>query len=379
MMKTAAPPPSCLHLHARPSPARSRSGLSATSAAFGTWPRRIGAVLLAAGVFALAAAADTPARPFGLVIHGGAGVIVREKLSPELEAQYRAEMQRALDAGYAVLERGGSALDAVVAAITPLEDSPLFNAGKGAVLNADGVCELDASIMDGRTSAAGAIAGVHRIKNPITLARAVMEKSAHVMFTGEGAERFAEKIGGIEFVPNAYFQTERRREELKRAQEKEQAAPPKKSAALPNGDDRERKWGTVGCVALDRAGNLAAGTSTGGMTNKKFGRVGDSPIIGAGTYASNATCAVSATGHGEYFIRLGVARDIAAQMEYRGARVADAAKATLAKVAQLGGDGGVICLDREGNVAMPFNTPGMYRAFRLSSGAGAVEIFGPQP
>lgn len=330
-------------------------------------------------LFLLLATALAAAQPYGLVIHGGAGVIERADMTPEREAEYRARLADALHAGYAVLDRGGSATEAVVAAINLMEDSPLFNAGKGAVLNADGLCELDASIMDGRTSAAGAVAGVHRIKNPITLARAVMEKSEHVMFTGEGAERFAEKIGGIDFVPNEYFQTERRREELKRAQEKERQAPPKKSAALPNGDDRERKWGTVGCVALDRDGNLAAGTSTGGMTNKKFGRVGDSPIIGAGTYASNATCAVSATGHGEYFIRIGVARDIAAQMEYRGAKLADAAEATLAKVARLGGDGGVICLDRAGNVAMPFNTPGMYRAFRLSSGAGGVEIFGPKP
>lgn len=313
-------------------------------------------------------------RPFGLAIHGGAGVITRERLTPELEAQYRAELEKSIAAGYAVLERGGSALDAVTAAIKPLEDSPLFNAGKGAVLNADGVCELDASIMDGRTLAAGAIAGVHRIKNPITLARAVMEKSPHVMFTGDGAERFAEQIGGIDFVPNAYFQTERRREELRQAQEREKQPTGKKSAATALA--REYKWGTVGCVALDKNGNLAAGTSTGGMTNKKFGRVGDAPIIGAGTYASNATCAVSATGHGEYFIRIGVARDIAAQIEYKGTTLSVAAETTLAKVAQLGGDGGVICLDREGHVAMPFNTPGMYRGARLSNGFATVEIFG---
>lgn len=296
-------------------------------------------------------------------------------MSAETEAQYRAELQAALDAGYAVLARGGSALDAVVAAIRPLEDSPLFNAGKGAVLNADGICELDASIMDGRTLGAGAIAGVHRVRNPITLARAVMEKSPHVMFTGEGAERFAAQTGGIELVPNEYFQTDRRREELKRAQEKEKSSSPKSAADL---GAPEHKWGTVGCVARDRDGNLAAGTSTGGMTNKKFGRVGDSPIIGAGTYASNATCAVSATGHGEYFIRIGVARDIAAQMEYKNFSVGEAAAATLAKVARLGGDGGVICIDRNGQVAMPFNTSGMYRGFRLSNGAGAVEIFAGQ-
>lgn len=328
---------------------------------------------------ALAAEAPTPPRPFGLALHGGAGVILREKFSPALEAQYRAELKQALDAGYAVLAAGGSALDAVVATILPLENSPLFNAGKGAVLNADGICELDASIMDGRTLGAGAIAGVQRIKNPIRLARAVMEKSPHVLFTGAGAERFAEQVGGIECVPNTYFQTERRRDDLKRAQELEQASGGRKVSISDEGDhavDWERKWGTVGCVALDAQGNLAAGTSTGGMTNKRFGRVGDSPIIGAGTYASNATCAVSATGHGEYFIRIGVARDIAAQMEYKGTPLAQAADATLAKVAQLGGDGGVICIDRQGNVALPFNTPGMYRAFRTSMGAEDVAIFG---
>ncbi len=325
-------------------------------------------------------AADTtpPGPRYGLAIHGGAGTMERSRMSAEAEAQYRAELQKALDAGYAVLARGGSALDAVVAAIRPMEDSPLFNAGKGAVLNAEGICELDASIMDGRTLGAGAIAGVRRVKNPITLARAVMEQSPHVMFAGEGAEKFAEQIGGIELVPNEYFRTERRQEELRKVQAEEKAAGKQGWLDDRDGVDREHKWGTVGCVALDQQGNLAAGTSTGGRTNKKFGRVGDAPIIGAGTYASNATCAVSATGHGEYFIRIGVARDIAAQMEYQGATVGQAADATLAKVAKLGGDGGVICLDRAGNVAMPFNTAGMYRGFRLSTGTSMVKIFGDE-
>jgi L-asparaginase / beta-aspartyl-peptidase len=326
---------------------------------------------------ARAAEPTSPTPPFGLVIHGGAGgSIVRANFTPALEAEYRAELTKALDAGYAVLAAGGTAVDAVVAAIKPLEDSPLFNAGKGAVLNVDGKCELDASIMDGRTLGAGAITGVQRIKNPITLARLVMEKSPHVMFTGAGAERFAELTGGIEFVPNAYFQTERRREELKRAQEMELSG--RKVSDHDANEAAEYKWGTVGCAARDRAGNLAAGTSTGGMTNKKFGRVGDSPIIGAGTYASNATCAISATGHGEYFIRVGVARDIAAQMEYSGTRLADAAQVSLAKVAKLGGTGGVVGIDRNGAIAMPFNTPGMHRGFRLSSGAGRVEMFSEQ-
>jgi L-asparaginase / beta-aspartyl-peptidase len=342
--------------------------------------------LLITVLAALASALAAAERPFGLVIHGGAGVIPREESSPEAEAQYREKLQEALDAGYAVLASGGSAVEAVVAAIKPLEDSPLFNAGKGAVLNADGVCELDASIMDGRNLAAGAVAGTRRIKNPIVLARAVMEKSAHVMFTGEGAERFAEQTGGIEFVPNEYFQTERRREELKRAQEK--AAKGKKTGSaggvsgLPAlagvGASKEPGYlGTVGCAALDKNGNLAAGTSTGGLTNKKFGRVGDSPIIGAGTYANNATCALSATGHGEFFIRIGVARDVSAQMEYKGTTVQEATAASLEKVAKLGGDGGMVAIDRHGNVAMPFNTPGMYRGFQLSTGTSAIEIFGP--
>ncbi|MFM8338355.1 MAG: isoaspartyl peptidase/L-asparaginase family protein, partial [Opitutaceae bacterium] len=303
------------------------------------------------------------------------------------EARYRADLGRALDAGHAVLSAGGPALDAVVAAIRVLEDSPLFNAGHGAVLNAEGKCELDSSIMDGRTLGAGAVAGVSRVKNPITLARAVMERSPHVMFAGAGAERFAEQVGGIELVPNEYFQTERRREELRRAQQKEKEQANRRAAlggpagplfaTIDENDslDVERKYGTVGCVALDKNGNLAAGTSTGGMTNKKFGRVGDSPIIGAGTYAANATCAVSATGHGEFFIRVGVARDIAAQMEYKGAPLAEAAAATIAKVEALGGDGGVIAIDRHGNVALPFNTPGMYRGHRLEGRAAEIAIF----
>ncbi|PTX94441.1 isoaspartyl peptidase/L-asparaginase [Opitutus sp. ER46] len=319
---------------------------------------------------ALTAAVPASAPVYGLVLHGGAGVIRPETLPPGQEAQYRAKLQEALDAGYAVLEGGGSSVEAVIAVITILEDSPLFNAGKGAVFNADGICELDASIMDGRNLAAGAIAGVQHVRNPILLARAVMEKSEHVMLTGAGAEAFA-KQQGFELVPNEYFHTELRRQQLEKVRKRE-TTPAKASAAILRPTDE--KHGTVGCVALDRAGNLAAGTSTGGMTNKKFGRVGDSPIIGAGTYASNATCAISATGWGEYFIRLGVARDIAAQMEYRGTPLAEAAAATIAKVGQLGGDGGVICLDRAGNIAMPFNTVGMYRAFRLSNGETAVKI-----
>ena len=322
-------------------------------------------------------------KPFGLVIHGGAGVILRQDMPPALEAEYRAKLTEALAAGYAVLDRGGPALDAVVAAIRVMEDSPLFNAGKGAVLNAAGICELDAAIMDGRTLAAGAVAGVHHIRNPISLARDVMEKSGHVMMVGDGAEVFAKKLG-YTLEPEEYFITDVRRRQLEKARRLEAAGKPGASVlheridpGLASDEYRvnEFKFGTVGCAALDQAGNLAAGTSTGGMTNKRYGRVGDSPIIGAGTYANNATCALSATGYGEYFIRTVVGHDVSAQMEYKGASLADAAAATIAKVGKLGGDGGVIAIDREGHVAMPFNTAGMYRGFHLSTGEQAVEIF----
>jgi beta-aspartyl-peptidase (threonine type) len=336
---------------------------------------------------AAVAAESASARPYGLVIHGGAGVILRRNLSPELEAQYRAGLDQALQAGYAVLDRGGSALDAVNAAINVMEDSPLFNAGKGAVLNAEGQCELDASIMDGRTLAAGAVAGLHHIKNPINLARDVMTRSPHVMLIGDGAEKFAAGLG-YAMMPPEYFITDFRRKQLEEARRAEQAKAPQANAAVQpavnyaSSDEallaRQRKYGTVGCVALDKAGNLAAGTSTGGMTNKKYGRVGDVPIIGAGTYASNATCGVSSTGWGEFFIRATVAHDISAQVEYQGKDLAAAAKATLAKVAQMGGDGGVICLDARGHVAMEFNSPGMYRAYRLSDRPAVVAIYGDE-
>ncbi len=317
------------------------------------------------------------ARPYGLVIHGGAGVIVRKEMTAQTEAAYRDKLAQARDAGYAVLERGGSATDAVVAAVRVMEDSPLFNAGYGAVLDSDGVCELDAAIMDGRTLGAGAVAGVQTVKNPILLAKAIMERSPHVMLAGPGAERFA-KEAGLEIVPNSYFRTERRMRELERARQQERQAPGVGQAAdgTPPGEDR--KWGTVGCVALDRDGNLAAGTSTGGMTNKKFGRVGDSPIIGAGTYANNATCAVSCTGHGEFFMRGVVGHDISARMEYGALPLAEAAARTLAKLGDAGGTGGLVAIGRDGAVAMPFNTPGMYRALRISTGESLVRLFGDE-
>jgi len=347
-----------------------------------------------AGIAVLAGRAqtpiDAPMSNFGIVIHGGAGTIVRKEMTPELETQYRQKLSEALNAGYAVLEKGGSSLDAVVAAITLMEDSPLFNAGKGAVLNAAGVCELDASIMSGKNREAGAVAGLHHIKNPILLARDVMEKSAHVMMAGDGAEVFARGLG-YELVPNEYFQTDFRRKQLENAKKLEQERARKASQApaarservtFVTVDDncliRETKFGTVGAVAVDRRGNLAAGTSTGGMTNKQFGRVGDAPIIGAGTYADNATAAVSCTGHGEYFIRAGVAREVGALMEYKGLPLAAAAAGALGRAAQLGGTGGLIAIDAKGNVALPFNTPGMYRGYRTAGKPGIVEIYGDE-
>ena len=300
-----------------------------------------------------------------LVIHGGAGVIARD-VTPEREKAVRAALQRALESGYAQLKAGKPALDAVTAAITILEDDPLFNAGKGAVFNHDGKNELDAAIMDGSTLRAGSIANVHRVKNPILLARAVMEQSPHVMMVGDGAEQFAKSVG-IELVAPGYFHTDERWQQLQSAlkEEREKTAAPAKAP----------HHGTVGAVALDTQGHLAAGTSTGGMTNKRYGRVGDSPIIGAGTYA-NAKCAVSATGWGEYYIRANAAHDICARVEYGGKPLAQAAKEVVMDVIpKLGGDGGVIALDADGNFAMPFNTEGMYRGWVDKNGKIHIAIF----
>ncbi len=302
----------------------------------------------------------TPRVQFGLVIHGGAGTITRESLTPELESAYREQLTAALQTGYTILHDGGTALDAVQAAITLLEDSPLFNAGKGAVFNADGHNELDASIMDGSNLAAGAVAGVRHVKNPIKLARLVMEKSPHVLMSGDGAERFGGEYG-IETVNEDYYFTQRRWDALQRVKGKEAQA---------------KEQGTVGAAALDRHGNLAAGTSTGGMTNKKFGRIGDSPIIGAGTYADNRTCAVSGTGHGEFFIRIAAAYDISALMAYRHLSLQAAAELVVNdKLVQMDADGGVIAIDRQGHIAMPFNTPGMYRGYIDQDGATVVAIY----
>jgi L-asparaginase / beta-aspartyl-peptidase len=322
---------------------------------------------------------QSPQNPrIGFIIHGGAGVIKKGSLTPAIEAEYKAKLTEAVTAGYKALQDGKSSLDAVEIAIRILEDSPLFNAGKGAVFTNDGRNELDSSIMDGKTLAAGAAAAVHKVKNPITLARAIMEKSPHVMMVGDGAEKFA-KEQNVELVDEKYFWTQRRWDELQNELEKEKAKVKSHKAKLPAGDFRldspDSKYGTVGAVALDRKGNIAAGTSTGGMTNKRYGRVGDSPVIGAGTYANNDTCGVSATGWGEYFIRIGVARDVSAMMEYRAMTVQAAADAVMAKVKKLGGDGGVIAMDKFGNMAVSFNSEGMYRAYIDGEGKPVVEIY----
>lgn len=291
-----------------------------------------------------------------IVIHGGAGVIRKSDMTAEKEQAYRQKLQEALEAGYAILEKGGSSLEAVERAIQVLEESPLFNAGRGCVLNNEGKPELDASIMDGKTLQAGAVAGVDEIKSPIRAARAVMEQSEHVMMVGSGAERFA-KSKGLEMVKPSYFLSEKRSEQLKNIKKKEKDAKSFEDA-YP-----DRKYGTVGCVALDKQGNIAAGTSTGGMMNKRFGRVGDSPIIGAGTYADNQGCGVSATGHGEFFIRSVAAFRVNALMKMQKITLQEAAQETINFIGKLGGTGGLIALDQQGNIAMPFNTEGMYRGY----------------
>ena len=319
-------------------------------------------------------AADAPATgKTALVIHGGAGFVPRNAITPGERKAYHEALNRALDAGNAVLSRGGSALDAVTAAVVVLEDAPQFNAGKGAVFNAKGGHELDASIMEGHTRRAGAIAGVTTIRNPIRLARTVMEKSPHVMLAGDGAEAFADEHPEIERVPNSYFDTDKRRQQLEKAQ-RDEAAKGKREAY--NGTmEAPTYFGTVGAVALDSQGHIAVATSTGGMTNKKWGRVGDSPVIGAGTWADER-CGVSGTGWGEFYIRNAVAHDICARVAYRGDTLSAAADEVINKVVPgAGGDGGAIALDRDGNIAMPFNTTGMYRAWIKPDGSRGTAIF----
>jgi beta-aspartyl-peptidase (threonine type) len=304
---------------------------------------------------------DTPV--WRLAIHGGAGVITRGSMTPEQEAMFQAGLQEALEAGAEVLRNGGSALDAVQAAVIPMENNPIFNAGKGAVFTAAGTHELDASIMDGRDRNAGAVAGVTIVKNPILAARAVMDQSEHVMFAGPGADAFAE-AHDLEIVPNTYFDTDRRREALERVLE---------TMSRTAAD----KHGTVGAVAIDAEGNVAAATTTGGMTAKTAGRVGDSPLIGAATYAENGVCAVSATGHGEYFIRIGVAKSICDRVKLAGETIGEAATVTLDEVAELGGDGGVVLIDGEGNVDFVFNSEGMYRGWIDANGSWTA-IYGDE-
>ena len=301
--------------------------------------------------------------PIGIVIHGGAGTILKKNMTPEQEEAYQVKLKEAVTTGYEVLKNGGESLDAVIAAIQVMEESPLFNAGKGAVFTHEGKNELDASIMNGADLNAGAVSGISRVKSPIQLARTVMEASEHVMLSGAGAESFAEEQG-LEMVSPDYFYTEGRMKSLERAIEREKVEMDHDGqAAFYDPFIKDSKYGTVGCVALDKNGNLAAGTSTGGMTNKRYNRIGDAPIIGAGTYANNKSCAVSSTGWGEYFIRGVVAYDIAAKMEYQGKSVADASREVIQdKLTELGGTGGIIAIDKSGEISMEFNTPGMYRA-----------------
>jgi beta-aspartyl-peptidase (threonine type) len=298
---------------------------------------------------------------YGLVIHGGAGNITKEMFTTEQEAQYKAKLYEALQTGISKLSEGDSAVNVVVSVIKILEDSPLFNAGKGAVFTHNGKNELDASIMDGKTKNAGAVASVTTIKNPITAAYAVMRNSEHVFLSGKGAEEFA-KTQHLDIVSPEYFFTQKRWNSLQKVLNNE-----KNSA--------EEKHGTVGCVVLDKYGNLAAGTSTGGMTNKKYGRIGDSPVIGAGTYADNNTCAVSATGHGEYFIRYNVTYDISAQMKYLNQNVVTASTDVINELNKIGGKGGVICIDKNGNISMPFNTSGMFRGYCLKDNEPHVLLY----
>jgi beta-aspartyl-peptidase (threonine type) len=323
----------------------------------------IASIAVAVAVAACASMGDrrmANAPEWQLLIHGGAGVMPRGSISPAEEADYRAGLNRALDAGAAVLRDGGLALDAVEAAVRVLEDDPHFNAGRGAVLNRDGVAELDASIMDGRTRAAGAVAQVRTVKNPIRAARMVMERTPHVMFAGPEVDELA-RTNGLEIVDPSYFITPRRQEQLRRAM----------AGDMQPWDRR----GTTGAVARDRAGNLAAATSTGGMTAKMPGRVGDSPIIGAGTYADNASCAVSATGHGEMFIRVGVARMICARVAMQHLSAEASAQAALDEVKALGGDGGVIVITHDGDIAQTFNTDGMFRGRIDASGHRETGIY----
>jgi beta-aspartyl-peptidase (threonine type) len=302
---------------------------------------------------------------FSIAIHGGAGTILRSSMTPELQQQYELGLQNALDKGYDILSNGGSSLDAVEAAVASLEDFPLFNAGRGAVFNNVGGHEMDACIMYGKNLEAGAVCGVSNIKNPVRLARAIMERSEHVLLSGKGAEQFAKK-SGIDFEDAAYFYTEQRYKQWQEAMKEDRVQL----------DHSDKKFGTVGAVAIDVEGNLAAATSTGGMTNKKFGRIGDSPVPGSGTYANNNTCAISCTGHGELFLRSVVAHDISCLIEYRGLSLKEACDIVVYdKLVKIGGEGGLVAIDRNGHIEMPFNSEGMYRGYKASNGINEVLIY----
>jgi len=350
----------------------------------GTICKLLSGVMMATSL--AAATAQQPAHHWAIVIHGGAGVIERASMSPETEAAYRASLNEAAQAGAKVLDQGGTSLDAIEAVIKIFEDDPLFNAGRGAVFTAEGKNELDAAIMDGSNLKAGAVAGVTRTHHPISLARAVMEKSPHVMLIGAGADTFAAQAG-LEQVDPSYFFTERRWQSLVKQLKKDGLPIPARPAGAPAPvpvaeiePPNAHKFGTVGVVALDRAGNIAAGTSTGGTQGKRWGRVGDSPIIGAGTYASNQSCAVSATGTGEYFIRLTVAREVCALVEYKGLTLQQAADQVIHKQLEaLHGDGGLIAIAPDGQLAWSFNTPGMYRARQAEGGKLQISIYNDEP
>lgn len=342
--------------------------------------RSLLAVLSIVGIMMLpqdSAAQQKKNTKYVLVIHGGAGTILKKNMTDSLEKAYISVLTQSLEAGYAQLKAGKASLDAVEAAIHVMEDSPLFNAGKGAVFTHDGKNELDASIMDGKTLKAGAVAGISTIKNPISAARAVMDQSEHVMMVGKGAEDFAKRVG-LTVVDPSYFWTQFRWDALQRLlkedSEKTQLDHSGKQTSIAP-FVKDDKFGTVGCVALDKQGNLAAGTSTGGMTNKKFGRVGDSPMIGAGTYADNTNVAISCTGWGEFFIRANAAYDVAARMKYGKTPLKKAAAQVIERIGEMGGDGGLIALDKNGQVAMPFNTEGMYRGTVTEDGKIKVEIY----
>lgn len=349
---------------------------------FNSFNMRTVALLIAGIIFNTALAQTGKVEPkIVLVVHGGAGTILKSQMTAEREKAYISALEESLRKGYAVLKGGGTSLDAVETSVKVLEDNPLFNAGKGAVFTNEGRNELDAAIMNGKTLEAGAVAGLTRVRNPITAARAVMEKSEHVMMIGAGAEKFAEQ-NKIIMVDPSYFHTDARWQGLQNARKADSSKAQldhdskEKQQALKQKANRDDKYGTVGAVALDRQGNLAAATSTGGMTNKKYGRVGDVPIIGSGTYANNLTCAISCTGWGEYFIRLVMAKTISDMMEFGKIGLGQAAEEmVLKRLPALGGDGGLIAVDTHGNISMPFNTEGMYRGYIDADGKMVIKIY----